>query len=86
MRIIIVPTMNGAYVEFDDGENQEKYSYTFNTENDNMEGAIALFDDLRSQLGLAGSRYDRQRLFFDIRHGDKFDCTGCEVCGKGDLL
>ena len=29
-----------------------------------------------------GSRHDRERIYVEVRHGDKFECEGCEICKR----
>lgn len=80
MKIVITPTRNGAYVEYDDEENVDRMSYTF--DEDDLDGSIAFLCDLTDAIGLIGSRYDKKRLRFSIVHGDKYECDGCDICSK----
>jgi len=80
MKVTITPTTNGAYVEYDDGETVDRVSYKFDSED--PEDAIGLCCDLTDFMGLMGSRHDKKRLHFDVRHGDKYECSGCEICSK----
>jgi hypothetical protein len=80
MKIAITPTKNGAYVEYDDGENIDRMAYTFDEET--LDGAITFLCDITDAFGLIGSRYDKQRIRFKIVHGDKYECDGCEICDE----
>jgi hypothetical protein len=81
MKITITPTRNGTYVEYDDGENVDRASYTFDAETD-LEGAQEFLYDIAEWVGLIGSRYDRNRIKIQIVHGDKYECSDkeCKIC------
>jgi hypothetical protein len=81
MKIIIESTSNGAFVRYDDGENESKYIYKY--EKNNLDGLRDLFYDLSEELNADG-RYDRFRLTMSIKHGDKYECKGCEWCEGGE--
>ena len=80
MKIIITPTRNGAYVEYDDEETIDRLAYTF--DEGNLYGAIEFLCDVTDAMELTGSRYDKQRIWFKIVHGDKYECDGCDTCSQ----
>jgi hypothetical protein len=81
MKVTVTPTRNGAYVEYDDGENVDRASYTFDKD-ESLEGAQECFYDIAEWIGLVGGRYDRNRLSIRIIHGDKHECSGCKICSQ----
>jgi hypothetical protein len=81
MKVTVTPIINGAYVEYDDEENIDKIAYRF-SENESLEDATAFLYDIIDFLGLIGSRYSKERIHFDIVHGDKYECSGCDICSK----
>jgi len=78
MRVTINMVSNGAVVEYDDGENVERVAYRY-AMNDPLD-AQEMFCDISDWIGLAGSRHDKTRLYHVIRHGDKYECSGCDIC------
>jgi hypothetical protein len=83
MKICIETTSNGAYVKYDDGENEERYSYQF--DGDNLDSLQTLVSELIDCLHQSG-RYDRFRLYTTIKHGDKYECQrkGCDWCKEDE--
>ena len=84
MEIKITSCKNGAYAIFDDGENEERFAYRF--DEDNLNGLTEMLWDIKENFE-AGDRYSQFRVVVSVEHGDKYECSGCDICGikKGDL-
>jgi hypothetical protein len=77
MKIAINPSRTGSEVIYDDGENEDRYSYVFSE--DNIDGLQSLLYDLSDVL-LCSGRYSKYRIKISVIHGDKYDCKGCDWC------
>lgn len=78
MKITIEDCRNGAYVIFDDGENQDRYAYRF--DEDNLDGLQEMLYDIKEQF-YTGSKHDRFRVHVVVEHGTEYECKGCDICG-----
>lgn len=82
MNISIETCTNGAYLVFDDGENQDRYAYRF--DESNLAGLQEMLYDIKEQF-YPGSKYDKFRVHVVLEHGSDYECKGCDICGiKGD--
>lgn len=82
MKITIETCKNGAYVIFDDGENEDKMSYQFDEEN--LDGLHELLYNIEETVGVMSSRYSEKRIRISIEHGDKYECKGCDLCKENN--
>ena len=84
MKIIIETCNNGAIVT--DAENNTRTVFQYDEESKRgLQALLWLTMDLLD----GSSRYDRERIYIEIRHGDKFlhknkkDLIDCEICKAG---
>jgi CO dehydrogenase/acetyl-CoA synthase epsilon subunit len=82
INIVITPTSNGAVVKCGAAGVHEVFK--FSADEENLDGAVDLFYQLKGLLADHGNRYAKQRLEIRIVHGDKYECKDkdCEICRK----
>jgi len=83
--IVIEPISNGAIVINQEGS---KEAFVFETpcsgSSDELEGAVSMLYSITEQIGLCGSKYDKNRIRIKLEHGHGYECTmkkgKCPIC------
>ena len=85
--IVIEPVSNGAVLT-----NQEGIKEVFVFEapctgcSDELSGAVHMLYAIAEQMGLTGSKWDKERLTIKLEHGRGYECKlkkkDCNVCSE----